>query len=264
MTVGAHGILNRHPWLENGDAEEFRETVMDLALVRAEAYGWHAPYGWRTPKGKKLFHDPERWLECDKGGDWAGGDEVRELAWMRADIPEDVRHPRLPVLPMTRSLFDALGRVGEVTFTELCTYLPLQITAGDASADWYDMREWFCLASPSAPVEVHVTVSAAPSAAWGAPKEPARVLTALQKRLGVAAEARESSRIDTAYLPRRGTSRELLQGTRPLAQFVIHAREWSPEVAAWLTEATGDALRTTGHASSAVVTVAHTPSPPSA
>ncbi|WP_157847762.1 hypothetical protein [Streptomyces violens] len=264
MTVGAHGILNRHPWLENGDAEEFRETVMDLALVRAEAYDWHAPYGWRTPQGKKLFPDPQRWLECDKGGDWAGGDEVRELAWMRADIPEDVRHSRLPVLPMTRMLFDALERVGEVAFTALCTYLPLQITAGDASSDLDDMREWFSLASPSAPVDVHVTVSAAPNAAWDTPEEPARVLTAVQERLGMAAEARMPSRIDAAHLVRRGTSRELLQGTRPTAQFVVRAREWSPEVSAWLTEATGDALRATGHSSPAVVTVSRASSPVSA
>ncbi|MEU6118814.1 hypothetical protein ABZ840_30230 [Streptomyces sp. NPDC047117] len=264
MTVGVHGTLNRHSWLENADAEEFRETVMDLALVRAEAYGWRAPYGWRTPQGKKLFPDPERWLECDRGGDWTGGDEVRELAWMRADIPEDVRHPRLPVLPMTRMLSDALGRVGEVAVMALCSYLPLQITGEDASGDLEDMREWFSLASPSAPVDVHVTVSAAPTKAWDAPKEPARVLTAVQERLGTAVEARMPSRNDAANLVRCGTSGELLQGTRPMAQFLVRAREWSPEVAAWLTEATGDALRTTGHSTPAVVTVSHAPSPATA
>lgn len=123
-TVGVHGILDRHPWLASADQEELCASVLDLALVRADAYGWHAPYGWRTRTGKKLFHVPDRWLDCDKGGDWSGRNQIGELAWMLADVPEDARQPRLPVLPMTRTLVDALDRVGTVTFTARGTRRP--------------------------------------------------------------------------------------------------------------------------------------------
>ncbi|GAA0448346.1 hypothetical protein [Streptomyces olivaceiscleroticus] len=262
-TVGVHGILHRHPWLADADAEELRETVLDLALARADAYGWYAPYGWCTAKGRKARHEPERWLACDQGGDWAGGGEIRELAWMRADIPEDVRHPRLPVLPMARTLLDALDRVGAVALTALCAHLPLQITAGDASGDLDEMREWFALGPPAAslPVsaaasaEAHLTVSAAPSSAWGARHETARVHRAVQERLGGAAEVRIPRTIDAAHLACRETSGELPAGTRPVAQLSVRVREWSADVAMWLIEATGDALRATGHSVPVMVTV---------
>ncbi|MFE9389411.1 hypothetical protein [Streptomyces sp. NPDC006784] len=255
MTVGVHGTLDLHPWLEDGHQEMFREKVLDLALVRADAYGWYAPYGWRTASGKKLFHVPDRWLDCDKGGDWSGGDEIRELAWARADIPdEDARYPRLPVLAMTRTLVDALTRVGAVTFTALHSYLPLQITSGDASDDLDDMREWFSLASPSTSIAINVTVTAAPPVTWDSSAETARVHRAVQERLGGAATVEILPPADSSPLPGRARIRALIEGARRAAGFVFHVREWTPDVAVWLTEVTGDALRATGHSAPFEVT----------
>ncbi|MBQ1160054.1 hypothetical protein KBZ21_18400 [Streptomyces sp. A73] len=254
-TVGVHGLLDRHPWLASGDQGELRASVLDLALVRADAYGWHAPYGWQTRAGKKLFHVPDRWLDCDKGGDWSGRNQIGELAWMRADVPEDARQPRLPVLPMTRTLVEALDRVGTVTFTALRACLPLQITAGDATDDLDDMREWFSLASPSVAVDIQVTVSAAASRAWESPDEAARVRDAVQERLGAAAEAEIASSADISRMPGRARTRSPLEGARRTAHFVCHAREWTPDVAVWLVDVTGDALRATGHSAPVVVTV---------
>ncbi|UNZ15868.1 hypothetical protein [Streptomyces sp. 891-h] len=254
MTVGVHGILAPNPWLEGSGRHDFRESVLDLALIRAEAYGWHAPYGWRTPTGKKLFHVPDRWLDCDKGGDWAGGTQIRELAWMQADIPEDARHPRLPVLPLTRMLIDALHRVGSLTFTALQAYLPLQSAAGDASGDLDDMRDWFALAAPTAAVDVHVTVAAAPSVVWDSPEESARVRHAVQERLGTAAEVGAPSQGDTSRFAGRAKTRSPLEGARTVVHFLCRTREWTPDAAVWLVEVTGDALRSTGHTTPVVVT----------
>ncbi|MEU8570264.1 hypothetical protein AB0C51_18265 [Streptomyces pathocidini] len=238
-TVAVHGILERHPWLEDAGTDEFRETVLDLALARADD------------------QDP-RWFECDKGGDWSGTDEVRELAWMRADIPEDVRHPRLPVLSMTRTLFDGLSRVGTVSLAALCAFLPLQVTAGDASDDLDDLREWFALGPPTTSIDVVVTVSAALSPSWNTPGEATRVRDALQTRLGTAAETRTARTVTAEHLARRGTSRRLLEETRPVVQFQVSVREWTPDASVWLIESTGDALRATGHTTPVVVTATRT------
>lgn len=255
MTVEIHGALAAHPWLDGLDQADFRESVLDLAVERTDAYGWHAPYGWKTSSGKKRFHLPDRWLDCEKGGDWAGDDQPRRLAWMRADIPEDARHPRLPVLPMTRVLVDALGRVGTVGLAALRTYLPLQITAGDAEGDWEDMRDWFALADPGGAVDVLVTVSAAPSSAWRR-ESTTRVRDAVRERVGGAADVRDPSPEAGARQPAGVEERPLVEGARAVVRFGCRAREWSPEVAVWLVEATGDALRATGHTLPVVVTAA--------
>ncbi|MER7396907.1 hypothetical protein ABT381_15505 [Streptomyces sp. NPDC000151] len=255
MTVEVHGILNRHHWLENIGEEQLRESTMELSMQRAEAYGWHAPYGWRTRNGKKFFHLPDRWLDCDTGGDWSGAPEIRELAWVQADIPEDGLYPRLPVLPMARTVFDALTRVGTVDFTALRTYLPLQVAAGDASGDLDDMREWFGLASPAERVDSYLTLSAAPSAAWAAGEWKTRVQSAMTEHLGDVATVEARSKISTSHLAAQATGRSPIEGAQPVGQFLFRTREWTPDVAVWLSEVAGEALRVTGHAVPVIVTV---------
>ncbi|NSC21821.1 hypothetical protein FM076_11670 [Streptomyces albus subsp. chlorinus] len=253
MTVEIHGSFKPYPWLERAGEEEFRDSVLDLAMQRADAYGWHAPYGWRSSSGRKFFQVPDRWADCDRGGDWSGRTGIRALAWLRADIPDDVLLPRLPVLPMARVLTDALERAGEPTVTALRTYLPLQITAGDAEGDWEDMRDWFGLADPSLSVDVLVTVSAAPSSAWG-PQEASRVRRAVQDHFGTAAEVAAAPQDVTAYLAATGEGQPLIEGARPAVRLLCRVREWSPDVAVWLVEVTGDALKAAGHTIPVIVT----------
>ncbi|WP_344532115.1 hypothetical protein [Streptomyces albiaxialis] len=207
-------MLEPYPWLA-AEGDTLRERVLDLALARADAPG--------PDEGEP------RWRACDHGGDWSRASG--ELVWLRADVPEDVRHPRLPVQPMTRLLVAALGRAGALVLSGVRADLPLQITAGDATGELEDLRDWFALADPSASVGTTLVATGVRASR----AEAERVRDALRERIAPAAEPHDV----------RGG------GPGPDAdrlRFHVRTREWSPEVAVWLVEAAGDALRATGHA----------------
>lgn len=254
--VALHGVLDRYPWASHLTCEDTGSELYDLAMRRSEAYGWYSTGGW-TYKYQgwgepRIVQDPGRWADCLAGGDWTQDGQVRELAWMSADIPDDVREPRLPVLHVARILSDAVNRLGRVRFTGLHAVLPLHELVGDASDDLEAMRKWFALADPSASVPVSVTAATGP-AGWG--KETA-VRDAVRERLGDLAEVDVAAgRFDLSGMADVDGAHGYNKGReRGVMRFACRAPEWSPEVAVWLVEVVGDALRALACAEQVVVT----------
>lgn len=263
--VALHGVLDRYPWAAHLACDDTGSPLYDLAMRRSEGYGWYSTGGW-TYKYEgwgeaRIVQDPGRWADCLAGGDWTQDGEVRELAWMSADIPVDVREPRLPVLHIARILSDAVHRIGRVRFTGLHAVLPLHELVGDASDDLEAMRNWFALADPSASVPVTVTVGAGPTA-WG--KETA-VCSAARERLGDIAEIDVAAgRLDVSGMADlHGEHGYNKSRERGVLRFTCRTREWSPDVAVWLVEVMGDALRATGCAEQVVVTASLAATPDS-
>lgn len=262
--VALHGVLDRHPWAEHLTCDDTGSEIFGLALQRAEAYGWYSTGGWTYAYSgwgeARVVQDPGRWADCLAGGDWTQDGKVRELAWMSADIPVDVRMARLPVLHVARVLSDALHRVGRVRFTGLHAVLPLQELVGDASDDLDAMREWFTLADPSSSVPVSVTVAAGPAASGKA----SAVRTAMLERLGgLAGVEVAAGKVDLSGMADLHGEHGYRKGrTRGVLGFVCHPREWSLEAAVWLVEVAGDALRAVGCAEQVVVTVSPASAPP--
>ncbi|MFG2092263.1 hypothetical protein [Streptomyces sp. NPDC048612] len=255
--VALHGVLDRYPWAEHITCDDTGSELFGLAMRRSEAYGWYSTGGWTYPfKGwgeARVVQDPGRWADCLAGGDWTQDGRVRQLAWMSADIPVDVREPRFPVLHVARILSDAVNRIGLVRFTGLHAVLPLQELVGDASDDLEEMRDWFALADPSTSVPVSVTVAAGPAVSGKA----AAVCGAVGERLGGLAEVEVAAgELDLSGMAdARGEHGYNKGRERGVMRFACRAREWSPDVAVWLVEVVSDALRATGCAEQVVVTV---------
>lgn len=258
--VAVHGVLDRYPWASHLTCEDTGSELYDLAMRRSEAYGWYSTGGWtyryRGWGEARVVQDPGRWADCLAGGDWTQDGQVRELAWMSADIPRDVREPRLPVLHVTRILSDALHRLGHVRFTGLHAVLPLHELVGDAGDDLAEMRKWFALADPSASVAVSVT-AATGTAGWG---KEAAVRDAVAARLGDLADVEVATgRLDLSGMADLDGEHGYRKGReRGVLRFTCRVREWSPDVAVWLVEVVGDALRAVGCAEQVVVTASRT------
>jgi hypothetical protein len=263
--VALHGVLDRYPWAEHITCGDTGSEMFGLAMRRSEAYGWYSTGGWTYPfEGwgeARVVQDPGRWADCLAGGDWTQDGRVRELAWMSADIPVDVREPRLPILHVTRILSDAVNRIGRVRFTGLHAVLPLQELVGDASDDLEAMRNWFALADPSGSVPVNVTVAAGPQVS----RNEKAVCGAVRERIGDVAEVEVAAdEIDLSGMADVHGDHGYNKGReRGVMRLVCRAREWSPDVAVWLVEVVGDALRATECAEQVVVTVSLA-SPPAA
>ncbi|MET9773685.1 hypothetical protein ABZ023_05360 [Streptomyces sp. NPDC006367] len=251
-----HGVLDRYPWASHVTCDAHGSELYDLAMRRAEAYGWYSTGGWtyeyRGWGEARIVQDPGRWADALAGGDWTQDGKVRELAWMSAEIPDDVREPRLPLLHLARILSDAVNRIGHVRFTGLHAVLPLQELVGDASDDFRAMRRWFALADPAASVPVSVTVAAGPALRG----REAAVPGAVSERLGdIAAAEIATGHLDVSGLAdvdgEHGYDKARERGVLRLA---CRVPEWSVDAAVWLTEAVGDGLRAAGCAERAVVT----------
>ncbi|NED90486.1 hypothetical protein G3I76_61710, partial [Streptomyces sp. SID11233] len=99
--VGVHGVLDKHPWIEQVNAEfDLDEDVFSLAVQRASAYGWSST----ALPGEQAEN---LWDHNDADGDWTQDGAVRQLAWLQSSLPRPVdvpgrarRAPRLPVLPI--------------------------------------------------------------------------------------------------------------------------------------------------------------------
>ncbi len=255
--VALHGVLDRHPWTRHITCDDHGSELFDLAMNRSDAYGWHSTGGWTYPykgwgEARIVVQDPGRWADCLAGGDWTQDGQVREVAWMAADIPLDVREPRLPILHIARILSDAVNRLGRVRFTGLHATLPVGELVGDASDDLAAMRRWFALADPSRSVSVSVTVADGPTL----PEKAATVRDAARERLGDAADIEiATGETDLSGLADvRGEHGYDKSRERGVTRFVCRTREWSPDVAVWLVEVVGDALRAVGHTERAIVT----------
>ncbi|KUJ64827.1 hypothetical protein ACZ90_55340 [Streptomyces albus subsp. albus] len=253
--VALHGVLDRHPWAAHLSCGDQGSELYDLAMRRSEAYGWYSTGGWTYEyQGwgeARVVQDPGRWADCMAGGDWTSDGEVRELAWMTADIPVDVREPRLPILHVARILSDAVHRIGRVRFTGLHAVLPLRELAGDASDDLEAMRGWFALADPSGSVPVSVTAAASPATAGKA----AAVCAAIEERLGGLGRAEVAGgRLDVSGMADlNGDHGYHKSRERGVLRFACRVPEWSLDAAVWLVEVVGDALRATGCAEQVVV-----------
>ncbi|MET7622669.1 hypothetical protein [Streptomyces sp. NPDC005408] len=254
--VALHGVLDRYPWAAHITCGDTGSELYDLAMRRSEAYGWYSTGGW-TYKYEgwgeaRIVQDPGRWADSLAGGDWTQDGKVRELAWMSAEIPVDVREPRLPVLHVARILSDAVNRIGRVRFTGLHAVLPLQELVGDASDDLEAMRNWFALADPSKSFSVSLTVAAGPTASG---KEMA-VCRAVSERLGdIAGVEVAAGLLDVSGMADVDGEHGYNKGReRGVMRFACRAPEWSVDVAVWLVEVVGDALRAAECAEQVVVT----------
>lgn len=254
--VALHGVLDRYPWASHVTCDAHGSELYGLAMRRAEAYGWYSTGGWtyeyRGWGEARIVQDPGRWADALAGGDWTQDGKVRELAWMSAEIPADVREPRLPLLPVARILSDAVNRIGDVRFTGLHAVLPLRELVGDASDAFRAMREWFALADPSASVPVSVTVGAGPAMRG----REAAVCDGVRERLGDIAQAEVAvGPVDLAGLADVAGEHGYDKGReRGVLRFACRVPEWSVDAAVWLVEAVGDASRAAGCAEQVVVT----------
>jgi hypothetical protein len=255
--VALHGVLDRYPWAAHVTCDAHGSELFDLAMRRAEAYGWYSTGGWTYAyQGwgeARIVQDPGRWADALAGGDWTQDGTVRELAWMSAEIPVDVREARLPLLHVARIVSDAVHRIGRVRFTGLHAVLPLGELAGDASEDLLAMRRWFALADPSVSVPVSVTVGAGPALRG----KEAVVCGAIGERLGAVAGVEVAAgSLDLSGLAAVGGEHGYDKGReRDVLGFRCRVPEWSVDAAVWLAEVVGDALRAGGCAEQVVVTV---------
>jgi hypothetical protein len=264
--VALHGVLDRYPWASHVTCDAHGSELYELAMRRAEAYGWYSTGGWTYQyQGwgeARIVQDPGRWADALAGGDWTQDGKVRELAWMSAEIPVDVREPRLPLLHVARILSDAVNRLGRVRFTGLHAVLPLRELVGDASDDLRAMRSWFALTDPSASVPVSVTVGAGPVLRG---KETA-VCDAVSERLGdIAAAEVAAGRLDLPGMADVEGEHGYDKGReRGLLRLTCRVPEWSVDAAVWLVEVVGDALRAVECAEQVVVTASAASPPPPA
>lgn len=240
MMLGLHGTLRTAPWLTGGD---LRDDAFSLVQKRAEAYGLVSAPG-------------RRWYHHEAGGDWTQDGSVRERCWLQVGVPGDGGEQRLPVVPGVLVLSDVVTRLGVFDFTGLHAVLPMHL-AGDIGIDLADAADWFALADRSAVADLVVSVSA----------DVSLDLPARAAALAAAAEERGDQQLSVqpaAPGPRPGLAAEMTgeeflpRDGRREQRFHCRAREWSPDVAAWVVEVFADALRETAPTQGmALLTVSH-------
>ncbi|NUK25845.1 hypothetical protein HRW23_26480 [Streptomyces lunaelactis] len=254
MIMGVHGVLTLNPWVSPE-----HEDVFGLVVRRTVSYGWSS------------FHasgpDGVRWGHNEADGDWEQDQRVRQLAWLQVDVADAPRGQRLPVLPAATVLGDSLNRIGRFRFTGLHTVAPLY-EAPDSRADLAYAAEWFALADPAASAEF--TLSVASTKAADLPGHAPDILAAALERahgqLGIEA-APLSSRQGLPASPAEAGLGLPLAGELETTHlqcgqaFRCVTREWSLDMAAWVTEIFIDALRGTGTTHPALITVSKPLSP---
>ncbi|MFD9535806.1 hypothetical protein [Streptomyces sp. NPDC060010] len=130
LTTEIYGVLTQHPWIGQVSADhDLDEDLFSLAVKRAGAYGWST-----TLLGAHNTLGGQRWEHADAGGDWSQDGQERQVAWLTVYPAADLRGQHLPVMPMVRTLTDALHRVGRLRFTELRVHAPVAL-ARDAGFD---------------------------------------------------------------------------------------------------------------------------------
>ncbi|MFD9907806.1 hypothetical protein [Streptomyces sp. NPDC059063] len=267
VIVGLHGTLRRHPWLDrvvarDADAEgSVEEDVLFLAVDRAGSYGWRTVSSWLHEGGEvTASHEPTTWAHQEVGGDWTQDGGVRQLAWLGAGILADPPRPGLPVRPITLVLSEALARAGEVTFTGLHALLPLHATERDTAFHQAELVSWFDLADPDARYEVLVTVSCRPGEGGATGADAAALREAVRERTQGAVDVSTPTPATEPEASLPGLAFDLdgsvhTQSMSEVIRLTCTTREWSPDIAVWLTEATAEALREAGRRAPALVTV---------
>lgn len=234
LFVGVHGMLQPASWLQPEPSEE---DAFSLIYKRAAALGL-SDLGPQYPPCIQ-------WYQDEAGGDWTADGTVRELAWLQAGLPAEVR--RIPLVATITVLADAVRRVGQADFTGIHAVVPMNL-AGDARGPLADAADWFALADPHTDVELAITISA----------DSAGDLAV--QAMAVTAAAAERAHGQLAITPTTTTADSPPPGlATPIAAqyfvpsdsnceltFACHAREWSPAVAAWVAEIFTDALCETG------------------
>ncbi|MER8000666.1 hypothetical protein [Streptomyces sp. NPDC095613] len=162
-------------------------------------------------------------------------------------------------------LGDVLRRAGGFRFTGLHAFVPMRLSP-DAAVALRGAADWFALADPDGAVDLLVTVSERGKSAPGRIAQVRRHaeesaygrMTPVETVEAVeAVEAVEPS-ATTPELPGLAptlTGAVLAEGMRRRMPFRCRVREWSPDVAAWVTEVFVDALRASGEAEPVLVTV---------
>ncbi|MFF9900451.1 hypothetical protein [Streptomyces longispororuber] len=267
VVVGLHGVLRRHPWFDRVVAQDperadeegsVEEDVLFLAVDRAGAYGWQSVGGLLHEGGEVTAeYEPTAWAHQEVGGDWAPGGGVRRLAWLGAGVLADAPAGLPPVRPIALVLSETLARVGTVTFTGLDALLPLGAAGRGTAFHQVELAPWFGLADPEARHEVVVTVSCRPGEG-GAERGDAEALRAAVREAGRGVVDVHAP--TPAAGPPPGLALDLdrtvhTQGMHEALRFGCTTREWSPDVAVWLTETVAEALRGAGRRAPAVVTV---------
>lgn len=221
-----HGVLTLHPWIGQVSADhDLDEDLFSLAVKRAGAYGWST-----TLRDAQNMLGGQRWEHADAGGDWSQDGQERQVAWLTVYPAAGLRGQHLPVLPMVRTLTDALHRVGRLRFTELRVHAPVAL-ARDAGFDLRAAADWFALASPDARTDITVTV--------GAEQE----VSAEQLCAAVTRSGHGLLRLHPSPGDGPGT---VLAGSAP---------EWTPDAAAWTTGTVLEVLRADGVRAPARITV---------
>ncbi|GAA2250144.1 hypothetical protein GCM10010232_42500 [Streptomyces amakusaensis] len=260
MIMGIHGVLTLHPWIRRQYAEgTLDEDVFSLVATRATAYGW---LGSTEPVPVGV-----RWGHNDADGDWEQDGRIRELGWMQIDVGDTPSGQRLPVLPAATVLGEGLARVGRLDFTGLHTVAPLRL-AGDSRLDLLEAAGWFGLGDPEAESAFTMTVAGTEpagipglaSALLDGVRERARDLLTIEPLEPPAPDApalTPATQPGLAHPPSGGPDAGLAQMTSGRT-FRCTAREWSLDLASWVTEMAIDALRETGLTQPVAIAVSRT------
>ncbi|MBO8193166.1 hypothetical protein ITI46_16035 [Streptomyces oryzae] len=243
MFLGLHGVVNvdaaviEH-WHQD-DVAEVDDGINGLVISRADAYGWpsvHSSDG--MPPGR-------RWWHLEAGGDWQNPGRQTEMAWCQIDVAPQSPGYRLPFVPLTALLSDALSAVGTYRLTGLHALVPME-AAVDARAALASMVEWQELTAFRQPERaVRVRLEGLPDSV----RADALAATAQDLAHGhLSCRPRAEADADTLIegVTTRPTGHERLQevssGDHCLS-FDCTVQGWSADTAAWLAELFTEALR---------------------
>ncbi|MCX4964160.1 hypothetical protein OHA98_04885 [Streptomyces sp. NBC_00654] len=138
--------------------------------------------------------------------------------------------------------------------TGLHVLAPVRL-APDSRFDLVAAADWFGLADRDGRADMVVTVSAGESAGLGGRVAEIREL-ARERAFGrMTVDAVPAGRVGQNGLAPPLAGELQTGGMRQTMAFCCRAREWSPDVAAWATEIFVDALRASGAAHPALITV---------
>lgn len=246
LIVAIHGVLRLDPWVSGAFLDDtLDEDAYSLVVKRTVAYG----LGSFT----RLSPPSAQWAHNDAGGDWTQDGSVRQLAWLQVTLASS-NDQRLPIQPAARVLDDVLSRVGQYEFAGVHTVVPMDV-ASDAREALAYASGWFAIADPAAPRAFTVTLHADPG------------LQLTQSEPHILASARDAAH-DVMSIERCGPAPQLpLGGREPLAGELLTtgmvdsatyrciAREWTLDIATWVTEVFIEALRAIGVDAPCLITV---------
>ncbi|MFK8850988.1 hypothetical protein [Streptomyces sp. Ac-502] len=261
------------------------EDLLGSAIDRAGSYGWQTVSSWLTEDGATTAaHEPTAWAHEEVGGDWAQDGKVHQLGWLQAGILTDSPRPGLPLRPIALVLTETLTRVGTMEFTGVHAVLPLAAVKRNTAFHQAELAPWFGLADPDARHEVVVTVSCRTGTGGvgdggmragdaEAVCEAVREMAQGAVDFSVSVDSLEPANCpDSAGSPEPADSsgsghRSALPGLdldldsgvhtvgmREVMRWDCRTREWSPDIAVWLTEMVVDGLRGLGRSVPVAVT----------